>query len=217
MAGFLDKVYQICSGYELKIVFDIDDTLNNLNDFVCTHLGISRDKLNKYSIEKCENLTKQQKEAILLMYNDIETFKNLYWVSGAERIEDFHSVRIGRFCTGVYIHSTSMTEEIADYKRVILKRDFPIIPDKNISLEYGSNKKSCFNDAFIVVEDNIENLLKYPDGTIKILIDKPNNKDEIYGVNPNTSGIIRVVNLSSALNVISSILNVMQMTQEKFN
>lgn len=186
----------------LNIVYDMDDVLINLNNTVCDMLKIPLSTITLYEIKKCPFLSDDEKERMLKAYARVETFQLARFNPGATRI-------CGVQASGeaeVFIHSTSLTQEIADLKYQRLTSTIPGLKGTNINLVSGTHEKPVFVGTDIIVEDSLENMLKYPETTIKILVDMPYNQYENYGVDPSKHRIVRVTDLNSAVNMVDALV-----------
>lgn len=191
---------------KLTVIYDCDDTLNNLNECVANQLGIDANIIKYYNIDKNSHIPKEIRDKILELYSSIEVFRQVKFVPGAERI--FNAKKLG---ADVKINSASLTRDIADYKFISILTSIPDVEGTDLILPVIDGVSKGINEqADIAVEDCIEHLLKYPKHTVKILIDKSYNKFENYGISEVDSCIIRVTDLNSAVNLVESILNLIQ-------
>lgn len=188
-----------------NIVYDVDDVLNNLNGVVYSSLGI----LHLYKIQKrfraTENLgTLDEKTvaAIIEKYEDPKVFEQLSPVKGIERILDVEKIDTD---AAVHIHSLNFKEQIAFIKRAFLTENVPNIKESNINLVVGTHKEP-FANAFSITEDSLENLLLYEPCVHRILIDKPYNQFESYGINNKEVGILRVDCLDTAVDMVEFLI-----------
>lgn len=178
---------------KIHIVYDIDDVLNNLNDYVFNRLGIS-DRPRQFNIMLCDQYTAEQKEKILESYGNPEVFENVAWVPGAYNIFDIE--RTGKAL--VSINSSNFNTEVMEVKRKRL-HEIPNINWDRVNLHIGKGyNKEAIDTADIVVEDCITNTIKYRKDTIKLLINKSHNQAETYGIDEKVEGIIRVNSLIEA-------------------
>lgn len=186
----------------LNAVYDVDDVLNNLNDYVFETLRLHKAKRFKIP-ENTDQYTEDQMKSIINMYGDPNTFRNLRYVPGARDICKIE--KTGKALT--WINSSNYTEDIAKVK---LESLIANIPDLNIDriilvIGLGANKNAV--DADIIVEDCFTNLDKYHDGTLKILIDKTHNQAETYGSTDAEKGITRVKSLVEANTIIQCVVD----------
>lgn len=187
----------------INVVFDIDDVLNNLNDYVFGTLGLPEP--DTFKVNESSLYTDEQKKAIMQMYGKADTFWHLQYNSLCSRLTDLE-------CASnvyVWINSVCFTKDIADVKLGQLRMYAPGLDEDRIIFQItsdGSSKRelSC---GTIMVEDNIINLFKHEETPIKILIDKSYNKAEVYGTHDATHGIIRVNSLAEAYKVIECFIS----------
>lgn len=189
----MDKIY--------NIIFDVDDVLNNLNDYILNKLGLPWG--SRYSILDCPEYTDEQKKSILAAYIDPKTFENIEYVPGASEIFDLEDQGNAR----VKIISCNLNPETAGVKIASLFANIPGVSIENTELQIRNGfDKEIDLSADIIVEDCIENAIRYEPETIKILIDKPYNKAEVYGLDEESENIIRVASLLEAIQYIKDII-----------
>lgn len=70
----------------MKIVFDVDDILWGLNDKICEQNNIDIEKLHSYRISTIDELTSTEKALITKGHNDPNTFKDIGWYDGIEKL-----------------------------------------------------------------------------------------------------------------------------------
>ena len=188
---------------KIRIVYDVDDTLNNLNDYVHEKLGI-KTRADRFTIRECKVYSVEQQDAILEAYGDPETFKNLSYVPGATDIFDIEE--LGNI--EVYILSRNFNSDIADIKTESILREIPGATVERIEMQIGNGEGKRIDElADIIVEDCLDNCLKYDKEVIKIIIDKPHNKLETYGLSQeDCPNLIRVKSLLAANQVIRDLL-----------
>lgn len=186
----------------LNVVYDVDDVLNNLNDYVFDTLKLPKAK--RFVIaENSDIYTEQQVEAIIQMYRDSETFKHLKFVPGARdicRIE-----KTGKALT--WINSSNFTEDVAKVKLKDLVTNIPDLNPDRIILVIGTGNSKNAVSADIIIEDCFTNLNKYPDGCLKILIDKEHNQASEYDTTDAEKGITRVSSLIEANEIIKYVVD----------
>ena len=184
----------------MRIVFGIDNVLNKLEEHVYKLAGIDEKKYykkKKYMVEECNHLTGREKKKILSLYSD----ENTYLTCPAQKGID----RIGRLTNipniNIYIHSycANMQAILGKMKWVGERIDIEGI---QFIMEIG--KKTPF-EVDVAVESNLEYLIACKAKT-KILIDKPYNKEENYGVNSKEHGIIRVGSTDEAIKFIEELV-----------
>lgn len=191
----------------IKIVYDVDGVLNDLNGLLVKTLDIETP--SRFEIMTCQEFDDQTKENIMAFYSDPDVFKIVDWMPGAFNITDIEST--GKAI--VYINSVSVNDEIRQVKYNRIKNEIPGINMNNVNLGLiaeirgkaeGAKEKI---HADIVVEDNYKQLMKYDSSTVKILIDYRYNKAENYGTTDEAEGIIRVQNLIEANSLVTKIVN----------
>lgn len=186
----------------INVVYDMDDVLNNLNEEVYNSLGMQHMfKLQtRFRIRENTGLfTDEQMNLVLNAYKNPEIFKRLKPAKGVERILDIEGLTNG--LVQVSIHSTSLVEEINPIKERFVSDNIPGFTRERLHLSLGHNK-DAFNNADYIIEDSLENLLKYGKDTVKILIDKPHNQFDSYGIK--NSNIIRVYSLDEGIDIIEN-------------
>ena len=185
----------ICNNINKKIliIYDVDDVLNNLNQYCLDKLGLPWG--TRFNTYENECYTKEQADDLMEAYGDPETFRNLELVAGAE---DIFSM-LNEDKAEVKIVSRNFNQDVADVKMEWLLENIPNASKDKIEMQIGlgANKK-VHTEADIIIEDCITNCLKYEFRTIKLLIDKPNNQSEVYGIDEKAENIIRVKSLIEA-------------------
>lgn len=180
----------------LNVVYDVDDVLNNLNEYVFNLLNLSPP--DRFNIYECNYYTDEQKRQVMEAYKSWEIFTHLQFVPGASEICDIEKTRKAI----VWINSNNFTEEIAQIKYKSLTEYIPSLNKERIIMQIMNGDthvtKECIPSTDIIVEDCLLNLSKYGKDTYKILIDKTYNKSESYGSTDKDLGIIRVKDLLDA-------------------
>ena len=187
------------------VVYDVDDVLNNLNEYVEAQTKVPMSKLKNFDITKNNNLTEEEKRLVLYYYQHSETFKHLKFRKAAYRIFDIEKTGKAR----VVIHSNNFNKSIALIKYNMLMAQIPGISPEKVSLAVGNHDaKQAFPNTDIVIDDCLDNLLKYPKECIKIVIDKPWNHPRTYGYKSDGAiGVTRVGSLSAAVELVEKIVN----------
>lgn len=177
---------------KLKIIFDRDGVLNELHLKIAEKLGFFVEMFKNYHIEHNEHFDEDLQKAILKCFKDPQIFADTAPAQGFERLAELRAdPRVE-----LIVHSLSYSDIIAQ-----IKKEW----DQKHGLTFFHNYIDCFGkqkkmlDAFIQVEDCLENLEKSP-AQYKILIDKTYNQGDLP---PN---IIRVANLSDAVDIIKILL-----------
>lgn len=185
----------------LNVVYDVDDVLNNLNEYVFKQLGVTW-RPRRFNVRECTDVSTEFQDKIIGMYGSPETFENLDWVDGAHEITSIEADGSAK----VWINSNNFSDTIRDVKRHrILTELTEINPDRVVLQVSGSNDKKAVN-ADIVIEDHIINCLKYSDWSIKILIDKTWNQPDQYEIAEDFYHIIRVGSLLEANQAVREII-----------
>lgn len=183
----------------LNIVYDVDDVLNNLNDYVFNTLELPM--ASRFNIRECSEYTKEQQDTILDMYGNVETFKNLTYVDGAKDICEIE--KTGKAL--VWINSSCFTKDIADFKVKSLLENIPGLNPDRIILQIGvGHKKKQLDFTDIIVEDCLTNMRVYKQSTSKLLINKIYNQPKTYCTSDWKEGLIRVPSLLEANKLIRS-------------
>ena len=187
---------------KIKVVYDVDDVLNDLNGHVSTVLNTPQP--NNFNIKEATNLTDEQKEKIMEAYGNPDIFRTVPYLEDAKRIFDIENT--GK--TIVEIHSNNFNSDVANTKLESLRNLFPNIPESKFHLQVGKwDEKDTRTSPDIIVEDSILNLFKYDILTIKILIDKPYNQASSYNTSDFREGIIRVYSLKEAIDTVEKLVN----------
>lgn len=187
----------------MLIVYDLDGVLNMLNEYVFGKLGIldKLDKLKFYNISKnIHILSDGEINGILSMYSCADTFILSKAVEGINRITNVEDKYPGK--VKVVINSLCYSPDVMDAKRLWLSK-YTKVKEDNIILQYGGVKNGLDN-ADIVVEDCLKNLLDIKCNKAKILIDKPYNRfsKSIWG----DLEILRVRDLNEAIDKVEGIV-----------
>lgn len=183
-----------------KVIFDVDDTLWSLNKRVAKITGIDYDKLTIFSVHDNTNLTENEKQEMLRVYADTDTFRDIKWDDGIEHI--------GSIPADIYINSNNSTEEIAKVKREQLHGILDI-PDDHIVMNITGLKKSSITkkvideDTYILVDDSLHNI-EMSTAVYNIVIRRPWNQ---HSPVPEGKNIIFVDNLYNAILTVNGILS----------
>lgn len=186
----------------MKIVFDIDETLNNLNEHVFRLLDIYEYKyknLKYYNLKENDNLTRGDIKRIYELYGNPDSYIKAKSADGVKDIKDLLILE----GINVIIHSLCINEAVLLAKVNWVSE---ILGTSGIEYNMELGEKNPIVGANIVVEDNLEYLLEC-EADYKILIDKPYNKFENYAINAEESGVIRVKSLKQAIRIIKEIVN----------
>lgn len=176
-----------------KIVFDLDDTLWNLNKRACELTGIDYNKITTFKATENRNLTIDEKNKLLNMYQNPSLWDHITYCKGAEYIHKLEKLGVK-----VYINTNCMTKSVADFKRKFLSRDLHLPNDQIIiKVEESTNHKILDSDVFIFVDDSSFNIEK---STAKytIIPNKPWNQTVVN----NNSDLLRFNSLIDIINCI---------------
>lgn len=189
----------------VTVVYDLDGVLNNLNEVVYGRYGLL-DKFmrqRRYNIKENGNLFNEEEQRLVLnQYKDINTFKNLSAIKGINKILDIK--RKYKDGVKVVVHSLSYDNRVPIEKERFIREHVEDSGLLELNFEVGESK-GLYKGADIVVEDSLENIIGYSDKTKKILIDKPYNKFEAYGIDGR--GIKRSKDLMDAIREVGRIVD----------
>lgn len=189
----------------VTVVYDLDGVLNNLNEVVYGRYGLL-DKFmrqRRYNIKENGNLFNEEEQMLVLnQYKDINTFKNLSAIKGINKILDIK--RKYKDGVKVVVHSLSYDSRVPIEKERFIREHVEDSGLLELNFEVGESK-GLYKGADIVVEDSLENIIGYSDKTKKILIDKPYNKFEAYGIDGR--GIKRSKDLMDAIREVGRIVD----------
>ena len=189
----------------VTVVYDLDGVLNNLNEVVYGRYGLL-DKFmrqRRYNIKENGNLFNEEEQMLVLnQYKDINTFKNLSAIKGINKILDIK--RKYKDGVKVVVHSLSYDSRVPIEKERFIREHGEDSGLLELNFEVGESK-GLYKGADIVVEDSLENIIGYSDKTKKILIDKPYNKFEAYGIDGR--GIKRSKDLMDAIREVGRIVD----------
>lgn len=185
------------------VVFDVDDTLNNLLENTLRLANIDKDEIRnitKYNLVENKNLTKEQIETIFSLWKRPYTYETCEPHFGIRRINNI----IQR--SNVLIHSHCTTVEVAEAKIKWVQKYLALSRKRFImdAMDLGKPKTHLEN-VDIVVEDNLQYLLNY-NAKHKILITKYHNNSDNYGIRDEDYNITRVNSLLEAIEIIEGVL-----------
>lgn len=184
-----------------KVIFDVDDTLWSLNKRVSEITGIDYGKFTVFLVHDNTNLTEDEKQEMLRLYADTDTFRDIEWDDGIEHI--------GSIPADIYINSNNSTEEIAKVKREQLHSVLEI-PDNHIVMNITGLKKSSITkkiideDTYILVDDSLHNI-EMSTAVYNIVIRKPWNQ---HSPVPKNKHIIFVDSLYDAILTVNGLLKI---------
>ena len=182
-----------------KIVFDVDDTLWQLNKRIAAEIGLDYNKITVFSAHDNPNLTNTERNALLSAYADSKMFENIEWDASIEKINVLQA--------DIYINSNNSTQEIADLKRTQLHNVLNINDDHIIMNIVGNDKsnitkKYIGDDVYILVDDSPHNI-EMSKAKFNIVIKRPWNEHCIL---PKAKPAIFVDTLDDAIRLIELIL-----------
>lgn len=182
-----------------KIVFDVDDTLWQLNKRIAAEIGLDYNKITVFSAHDNPNLTKTERDALLSAYADSKMFEDIEWDASIEKINVLQA--------DIYINSNNSTQEIADLKRTQLHNILNINDDHIIMNIVGNDKsnitkKYIGDDVYILVDDSPHNI-EMSKAKFNIVIKRPWNEHCIL---PKAKPAIFVDTLDDAIRLIELIL-----------
>lgn len=176
MDAFLRILRKLVFISSRKIVFDVDDVLWSFNARVCRRAGIDERKLTTYNTTECHLLTDGEKRTLLERYSDCDSFMDIVWNDGTEKI---HTLR--KNGDRLYANSNCFGHEVAQVKGMQLMEGLGFDPD-SMSLnvvEHGKrNKKEIGSDVDIFVDDNLHNVA-CSQATLNIVPEKPWNLNPV--------------------------------------
>lgn len=176
----------------LKIIYDVDDTIWQLNRTICNLYGLDCNRIKEYDITKTTVLTEEEKRILLESYHNAEIFKLCQYNKGYERV--FNLERLG--LANVYISSASLNEEIRKVKEYRLLKEIPNINKKHVKLTVGRNTYQGRVKGDILIDDSPINIEK-EDFKYNILINQPYNYGIVF-----SKPVIRVDSLNQAVDVV---------------
>lgn len=159
-----------------QIVFDMDDVMWDLNRHVLGTLSIPYEKLTTYSIYENPNIAEKEKELILHMYQNTDTYNNIKF---CDRIINLINRIYKEYPEyGVKIVSNCCTAAIRDAKMEQLLNVL-VLPKEDIHLHVidiktETLKKKLPENVFLFVDDSPYNIL-VSNARYKIMPAKPYN------------------------------------------
>lgn len=160
----------------MKIVFDIDDTLWGLNQHIGDDTGVVlSSQLTVYNPLDNKNLTTMQKSYMMTAYKHIETYKNIKWYEGVERINQLYLAGYD-----IEIKSNCYSEEIAHTKVAQLMQILNL-PENAYNMQLITDadigKKEIGEDVDIFVDDSPYNIATSK-AKVNLVLKKPWNTSE---------------------------------------
>ena len=207
------------------VVVDVDDVLIDLNKSVEKKLqrkgykDFSVNNIYTYDLNKSIDITqlppsKQElvdnglgcyRGYILDCYRDVDVFNTACICKNA-----INGMKVLASNFNVIINSLSCTSSICSYKLSLYDRYFNY-PNVGCNLMVGVSKP-IFSEAFAVFDDSIEELLRYSDNTIKILVDRPQNR-ELF----NKNKLSQCKNLVRVKNFYNGVQFLVEKLKEEYN
>ena len=171
----------------LKVVYDCDDVLWDLNTHVANLKGIDPNCLVNFAMLENEALTIPERRAMLDGFRDAASFVDIKFYDGASEI--LHAEKLG---ATVMINSNAYNAEIAELKRQQLTRLLPeMAPEKmriNVIDPDGACHKEIERDLFIFVDDSPFNIA-LSEAKINIM------PTRLWNVTPKAKEIVREKNV----------------------
>lgn len=194
----------------IYVLFDVDDVLNNLFETSNKILNLGELNPKQFNIKMDRDIPADIADKLINQWKKAETFRLVKAMPGIERIPGIEAT--GKALVG--IRSNNLTMEVLEEKRVWLNKYLPTIDPTRISLllcgENKGNEKGIDENADIIIEDCLENAMRYGPGVAKILINKSHNQSENYGTTDQEQGIIRVNSLDEAIDKIEELIKQME-------
>lgn len=174
------------------VVYDNDDVLFPLNEIICAKRSIDIHKITDFYINSNARLTPAEKEIIMQDYKDPNTFANMHYYEGAERIKEVEKLSK---LVQVWICSNSFSKEIANHKY----RQLPIItgitPDRivlNVINSENNTEKKLPDNTTIFIDDSPYNIAK-SNAKLNIMVKQPwNMSTRAIELASSSSGVLRV-------------------------
>lgn len=176
-----------------RVVYDLDGTMNELNDYVLTELGQPLDLFKRYSLRENTHISREIQNEILRMWSDPATFRKVQFSQGIEQTV----LMSGSQCMDFRIHSICLVTGVEEVKRNSLLGMG--MKDSSIFLETGFSKKMI--DCEIAVEDSLENLFNSK-AKYKILRKRSYNRIENYPEYIGKIDLLEVDNLMEANSLV---------------
>lgn len=171
----------------LKVVYDCDDVLWDLNTHVANLKGINPNCLVNFAMLENEALTMPERRAMLDGFRDAASFVDIKFYDGANEI-----LRAEELGATVMINSNAYNAEIAELKRQQLTRLLPeMAPEKmriNVIDPDGACHKEIERDLFIFVDDSPFNIA-LSEAKINIM------PTRLWNVTPKAKEIVREKNV----------------------
>lgn len=184
-----------------KVVFDVDSVLWDLNRRVADIVNVRYEDFVEYHCFNNSRFSKEQQNLILECYYSKSVYENIEWNVGADKIKDLEKLN----CE-VWITSHCLSEDIAKVKLPQLLKHTSVQEDHIILEVINVESSRYIDDAFILVDDSVQNLLNSK-AKNNIVIDQPWNatikSDELL----KSIGVHRCIDLQSALDYSKILLS----------
>lgn len=179
----------------IKVIWDVDGVLWDINDYIYKKLGIESEysKRIHYKVELM-GYSKEVEREIVRLYGDKEVFENVEFDDG---VDEINKLELEGVCKS-FIHSHNYTEEVAEIKRRRLTEKLVEIPKSRMRLDVLRGTEVVIKEleeSDVVVEDSLDNLINCK-AKLKILIEQPYN---IMEMSKKDYGIDVVKNVSEAV------------------
>lgn len=183
-----------------KSIFDMDDVLWDLNEKVCSMLGLDPNIIVSFRIHQNPFLSDAEKKAVYDAYRDPYIFRDIVWYDGVKRLNTLHEYGIDD-----YINSNCTTKEIRDIKMEQLRSVLTIPEDHiilNVVMDNTYIPKPIKEDVYYFIDDSPHNVAGSL-AKMNIMPRKPWNMypgsmDEAYGK--------KVMHMDSLNNIIDYII-----------
>lgn len=142
---------------KLKVVYDCDDVLWDLNTHVAVLKGVDPNCLVNFAMLENEALTMAERQAMLAGFRDAESFVDIEFYEGASEI-----LRAEELGATVMINSNAYNAAIAELKRKQLLELLPALTSEKLRINVidpdGACHKEIERDLFIFVDDSPFNI-----------------------------------------------------------
>lgn len=180
-----------------KVIYDLDGTMNELNDYVLEQLGQPLDLFKRYDLRENVHISRDVQNEILSMWTSPETFKKVPYSKGMEQAILMSESK----CMDFKIHSMCLVPAVAEVKKDSLAGLG--LSSGSIILETGFSKKMMECD--IAVEDSLENLFN-SNAKYKILRKRSYNRMENYPEYRGKLKVLEVDNLMEANSLVMELI-----------
>lgn len=141
------------TGEKLKVVYDCDDVLWDLNTRVALRNGIDPNCLVNFAMLENEALTMPERQAMLAGFRDADSFVDIKFYDGANDI-----LNAENFGAAVMINSNAYSAEIAALKKEQLLKLLPEMEPGRMRINVidpdGACHKEIERDLFIFIDDS---------------------------------------------------------------